>query len=80
MGRLSEALASARKRGDVSTWPDEAREFYQERAGIRHFCGGMALEDAEAAAREDAIAYFAARKREEEQFWQDGDRKREGER
>jgi hypothetical protein len=37
----------------VMTLDDDAREFFEERAGIREFDGGLSRPEAEAAARQD---------------------------
>ena len=38
--------------------PDNIREFYEERAGVREFDGGMTREQAEQHAFNDTMAYF----------------------
>ena len=40
---------------------DNAQEFYQERAGIRQFDGGLSRVEAEAAAWEDTLFYLEQR-------------------
>jgi hypothetical protein len=37
----------------VTTLDEDAREFFEERAGIREFDGGLSRSEAEAAARQD---------------------------
>lgn len=46
----------------VDALDDDAQEFYQERAGIRQFDGGLSRPEAEAAAWEDTLRYLEQRK------------------
>lgn len=41
---------------------DDEREFFEERAGIREYEGGMSRRDAERAARVDVERYYEAQK------------------
>lgn len=45
----------------VDVLDDDAQEFYQERAGIRQFDGGLSRPDAEAAAWKDTLLYLEQR-------------------
>lgn len=45
----------------VDALDDDAQEFYQERAGIRQFDGGLSRPEAEAAAWEDTLRYLEQR-------------------
>jgi len=45
----------------VDALDDDAQEFYQERAGIRQFDGGLSRPDAEAAAWKDTLRYLEQR-------------------
>lgn len=45
----------------VEALDEDAKEFYQERAGIRQYVGGLSRADAEAAAWEDTLLYLAQR-------------------
>lgn len=45
----------------VAALDEDAQEFYQERAAIRQFDGGLARSAAEAAAWEDTLRYLARR-------------------
>lgn len=38
--------------------PENIREFYEERAGVREFDGGLSKEEAEKHAFQDTMAYF----------------------
>lgn len=38
--------------------PEDIKEFYEERAGVRQFDGGFSKEDAEKQAFYDTIAFF----------------------
>ena len=38
--------------------PEDIKEFYEERAGIREFDGGMSKEDAEREAFYDTLSFF----------------------
>jgi hypothetical protein len=69
MTRLREAVDANSRRHNVETWPEDARELYEERAGIREFDGGLPREEAEARAREDVIRYFREIKQREKEFW-----------
>ncbi|MEN9480328.1 MAG: hypothetical protein RLZZ298_1723 [Pseudomonadota bacterium] len=40
---------------------EAAQEFYQERAGIREFCGGLSRQAAETAAWKDTLHYLEQR-------------------
>lgn len=45
----------------VDALDDAAQDFYQERAGIRQFDGGLSRPEAEAAAWEDTLRYLEQR-------------------
>lgn len=45
----------------VDAIDDDAQEFYQERAGIRQFDGGLSRAEAEAAAWTDTLHYLEQR-------------------
>lgn len=45
----------------VDAIDDDAQEFYQERAGVRQFDGGLSRREAEAAAWEDTLRYLEQR-------------------
>ena len=45
----------------VDALDDDAQEFYQERAGIRQFVGGLSRPEAEAAAWKDTLRYLEQR-------------------
>lgn len=45
----------------VDALDDAVQEFYQERAGIRQFDGGLSRPEAEAAAWEDTLRYLEQR-------------------
>lgn len=45
----------------VDALDDDAQEFYQERAGIRQFDGGLSRPEAEAAAWTDTLHYLEQR-------------------
>jgi hypothetical protein len=42
----------------VTTLDDDAREFFEERAGIREFDGGIPRKDAEAEAQQDVLRWL----------------------
>lgn len=47
---------------DIATWVttlnEDAREFFEERAAIREYDGGMSRKDAEAEARDDVLRWL----------------------
>jgi hypothetical protein len=51
---------------DIADWAagldDDAREFFNERAGIREFDGGMSRQDAEAEAQKDVLRWLSRRR------------------
>lgn len=50
---------------DIACWvaglDDDAREFFEERAGIREFEGGLTRRDAEAEAKDDVVRWLQTR-------------------
>lgn len=42
----------------VATLNEDAREFFEERAAIREYDGGLSRQDAEAKARDDVLSWL----------------------